>query len=201
MWTQWHKPWWDACWPILWRFSSALCPAHLERKKYRERREVNYIIQIQHGCCSQLDYSTVLCRWRGHAHKCAYTHIHTHKSSSEEKSSELKHSPQRQLKMMLYSLSTLKGMDCIDLSRTTREGFCRHVAALSSHTHKLTLSGLVAACIGLLPLSLFINPHFHFINLINDTNSNWTPLAHGSTHVRWLLSSSVNCYLSSPTVM
>lgn len=37
-----------------------------------------------------------------------------------------------------------------------------------SHTH-LHLVGLVAACIGLLPLSLFVNSHFQFINLIKET--------------------------------
>lgn len=43
-----HVPWWDVCWPILWRFSSELCPAHLKRNKQRGGK-VNYIIQIRHG--------------------------------------------------------------------------------------------------------------------------------------------------------
>lgn len=55
--TQRHIPWWGACWPILWRFSSAPCLVHLKNTQKGGRL---------------LTYSNN----SGHTHKCSWEQQH-----------------------------------------------------------------------------------------------------------------------------
>lgn len=89
-------------------------------KNKRERREVNYIIQIQHGCCTRRDYPTNLCRW------CGHTDTHKHIQLRVAKQCT-KHPPQRHWMLML------------DLWITIWQGVCGKVMLfLVSHTHIYT---------------------------------------------------------------
>lgn len=89
-------------------------------KNKRERREVNYIIQIQHGCCTRRDYPTNLCRW------CGHTDTHKHIQLRVAKQCT-KHPPQRRWWCWICELQ---------FDRVSVEKWCSFL----SLTHTFTLS-------------------------------------------------------------